>query len=160
MTGAGPIIEPMPTLDPAVEAAPLPDRVRAFLDQPLFLTLTTVDPDGTPWNAVVWYGLEPDGRIIVNSADGRRWPANLRREARVALSVIDPADGYRWIWLSGVVERIDDEQAIAQADIAGLARRYHADDPETAERLIQDRFRRQHRVSFRIRATAVHDHLE
>lgn len=150
----------MPTLDPAAETASLPDHVRAFLDRPLFLTLATVDPDGRPWNAVVWFHLESDGRIMVNSADGRRWPANLRREARVALSLIDPADGYRWIWMSGVVERIDDEQAVAQADIAALARRYHADDPATAERLIEDRFRKQHRVSFRIRATAVHDHLE
>jgi len=149
----------MPILDPAVEAAPLPARVRSFLDRPLFLTLATVDPDGAPWNAVVWYRLEADGRIMVNSAEGRRWPADLHREARVALSVIDPDDGYRWVWMSGVVDQIDDEQAVAQADIAALARTYHADDPETAERLIEDHFRRQRRVSFRIRATAVHDHL-
>jgi PPOX class probable F420-dependent enzyme len=95
--------------------------VRAFLDGRLFMTLATVDPDGTPRAAVVWYRLEPDGRIMVNSADGRRWPANLRHDGRVALSVIDPGDGYRWVGMSGVVERVDDEQAIAQADIAALA---------------------------------------
>jgi len=149
----------MPTSDPATTGTRLPDQVRAFLDRPLFMTLATVDPDGTPRVAVVWYRLEPDGRIMVNSADGRRWPANLRREPRVAISVLDPADGYRWIGLSGMVERIDDDQAIAQADIAGLARTYKADDPEAAERLIGGRFQKQHRVSFRIRTTAVHDHL-
>ncbi len=52
-----------------------------------------------------------------------------------------------------------DEQAIAQADIAGMARRYHADDPAAADRVIAQ-FRTQHRVTFRIDAVAVHDHLE
>ena len=41
-----------------------------------------------------------------------------------------------------------------------MARRYHADDPDKAERLIRDRFQRQERVSFRFRPDAVHDHLE
>ena len=52
------------------------------------------------------------------------------------------------------------DQATAQADIAAMARRYHADEPDEAERLIHDRFERQERISFRIHAAAVHDHLE
>ena len=39
------------------------------------------------------------------------------------------------------------DQSTAQADIAEMARRYHADDPDEAERLIRDRFQRQQRVS-------------
>ena len=53
-----------------------------------------------------------------------------------------------------------DEQAIAQADIAGMARRYHADDPAEAERRDRDRFRTQHRVTFRVAVDAIHDHIE
>jgi hypothetical protein len=41
-----------------------------------------------------------------------------------------------------------------------MARSYHADDPDKAERLISTRFEHQHRVSFRIRVTGIHDHLE
>ena len=41
-----------------------------------------------------------------------------------------------------------------------MARRYHADEPDEAERLIRDRFERQERISFRVHAVAVHDHLE
>jgi hypothetical protein len=41
-----------------------------------------------------------------------------------------------------------------------MARRYHADDPAEAERLIADRFERQERISFRVRIDAVHDHLD
>jgi PPOX class probable F420-dependent enzyme len=138
----------------------LGDRIREFLAAPgRFVTLATIDPDGAPRQAVVWYRLDADGRITVNSADGRRWPANLRRDPRCSLTVPDGTDGYAFVALVGhVVETIDD-QAVAQADIAAFARRYHADDPALAERVIA-RFRTQHRVSFRIEITAAHDHLE
>lgn len=141
-------------------ASPLPDRLRAFLAAPgRFATLATLDPDGAPRQAVIWYGLGHDDRITVNSADGRRWPANLRRDPRCSLLVPDGADGYVFVGLvARVVETIDD-QATAQEDIAGFARRYHAGDPARAERLIA-RFRAQRRVSFRIEILAAHDHLE
>lgn len=142
------------------DPAPLPDDVRAFLATPgRFATLATLDPDGAPRQAVVWYRLDPDGRVVVNSADGRRWPANLRRDQRCSVVVADPADGYSFVALSGRVDEIIDEQALAQADIAGMARRYHADDPAEADGVIA-RFRTQHRVTFRIAVLAVHDHLE
>ncbi len=48
---------------------------------------------------------------------------------------------------------------MAQADIADLARTYHADDPALAERLV-GRFRTQRRVSFRVEILGVHDHLD
>jgi len=142
------------------DAAALDSRVRAFLAAPgRFATLATIDPDGAPRQAVVWYRLDPDGRITVNSADGRRWPANLRRDPRCSLAVPDGADGYAFVALTGrVIETIDDQE-VAQADIAALARHYHADDLTKAERLIT-RFRTQHRVSFRVEIVAVHDHLE
>ncbi|MDH5244398.1 MAG: pyridoxamine 5'-phosphate oxidase family protein, partial [Chloroflexota bacterium] len=96
---------------------------------------------------------------VINSALGRRWPTNLLRDPRVALSILDRDDGYRWIGLSGRVTVVDD-QPTAQADIAAMARRYHADEPGEAERLIRDQFERQRRISFRIRVHAVHDHLD
>ena len=87
----------------------------------------------------------------MNSADGRRWPANLRRDPRADLTV---ADGYRYVQLRGRVSVIDD-QAVAQADIAEMARRYHADEPAEAEALIRDRFTKQRRVSFRLRPSRI-----
>ena len=57
--------------------------IRAFLERPRFATLSTVNADGAPFSAVVWYALEGD-RILFNSSNGRRWPANLRRDPRIA----------------------------------------------------------------------------
>ena len=85
--------------------------------------------------------------------------ASSNRSSAPALTVNDGEDGYRWVGLTGTV-RVTTDQSTAQADIAEMARRYHADDPDKAERLIRDRFERQQRVSFRFRPTAVHDELE
>lgn len=137
---------------------PLPDHVRAFLDDLRFATIATVDADGAPHQAVVWYTVEGD-RIVLNSAVGRRWPSDLVRDPRLSFSVIDAADGYRWVGLSGTVETQTDRET-SQADIAAMARRYHADEPAEAERLISRQFERQDRISFRFRAAAIHDHLD
>jgi PPOX class probable F420-dependent enzyme len=143
----------------AMNPSILADRIRDFLAAPgRFATLATLDPDGAPRQAVVWYRLDPDGRITVNSRDGRRWPANLRRDPRCSLTVPDGADGYAFVALVGRVAETIDDQAVAQADIAAFARRYHADDPAQAEAVIAG-FRTQQRVTFRIEVVAVHDHL-
>src|SRR6266536_2415409 len=52
----------------------LAPRFRTFLEQRLFAALATIDPDGAPRQAVIWYRLEDDGRILINSRIGRRWP--------------------------------------------------------------------------------------
>jgi PPOX class probable F420-dependent enzyme len=134
----------------------IPESVRTFLDTTRFATITTLDPDGTPRHAVIWYTIEGD-EVVINSALGRRWPTNLLRDPRIAFSVVDAADGYRWVGLHGTVTPVHD-QATAQADIAGMARRYHAHEPEEAERIVRERFERQDRVSFRVRATSITDH--
>jgi PPOX class probable F420-dependent enzyme len=136
----------------------LPDEIRSFLDAPRFATIATTDPDGAPRQAVVWYTLEGD-EIVLNSAVGRRWPSNLLRDPRLAFSVVDEADGYRWVGITGLVSIVED-QPTAQADIAGMARRYHADDPAKAERLIHRQFERQARISFRLRAIGIVNHRD
>jgi PPOX class probable F420-dependent enzyme len=144
--------------DHATDPPPLSAELRTFLSQPHFATIATLDPDGTPRQAVIWYTLDGD-ELVINSARGRRWPANLLRDPRISMSVTDHRDGYRWIGLTGAV-RVVDDQPTAQSDIAAMARRYHADDPGEAERLIHDRFERQERISFRLPIGRVHQHLD
>ena len=132
----------------------LPDHVRAFLEVPRFATIATTDDDGAPRQAVIWFLLDGD-TIVINSLDGRRWPANLRRDHRIAIAVTDATD-QSWVGLTGTVEVVDD-QAQAQADIAAMARRY--EEPAEAEAVIASRFSKQRRVSFRVTVSAIHDHL-
>jgi PPOX class probable F420-dependent enzyme len=135
----------------------LSERIRAFLAATRFATIGTVDPDGGPRQAVVWYRLDGD-EIVLNSKVGRRWPSNLVRDQRVSVAVHDQADGYLWVGLSGRVTIVED-QATAQADIAEMARRYHADDPDEVEGLLR-KFEAQQRITFRVRIDAAHDHLD
>ncbi len=66
------------------------DRARTFLArQGLYATIATIDADGAPRQAVVWYRLETTGSIL-NSKVGRRWPTNLLRDPRIAVAVNDP----------------------------------------------------------------------
>ncbi|MEA2609250.1 MAG: hypothetical protein QOJ75_1493 [Chloroflexota bacterium] len=136
----------------------LPASIRDFLAATRFATIATIDPDGSPRQAVLWYRLD-GAEIVINSRVGRRWPSNLLRDPRISFSVVDAVDGYRWIGITGTVRAITD-QSTAQADIAEMARRYHADEPDEAERMIRDEFERQERISFRVTPITVHDHQE
>ena len=135
----------------------LPTHVREFIAAPHFGSVATVDADGSPRQAIIWYLLDGD-ELVVNSRVGRRWPTNLLRDPRVYVAVFDEDDPLRWVGLLGTAEPVE-EQPLAQADIATMARRYHHDDPATAERKIRD-FVQQQRISFRIRVRAVHQHLD
>jgi PPOX class probable F420-dependent enzyme len=140
---------------PTAESVALTDRVRAFLEEPHFASLATLGESGAPNQAVIWYRLEPDGRVLVNSREGRRWPANLRREPRANLAVFWGKDPNRWVGLTCLVDEVDDDIDRARDDIVALAHRY---DEWSASG--EASFRSQQRVSFRLRIVRFHDHLE
>lgn len=136
-------------------AAELSERVRAFLARPLYPSLATAGPDGEPHQAVIWYRLEDDGRILVNSRAGRRWPNELIADRRGSLAVTDLEDPFTWVGLQVVVDEVVDDIETARDDIVALAVRYG----EATEGSVA-RFRSQQRISFYLRITKVHDHLE
>jgi PPOX class probable F420-dependent enzyme len=142
---------------PDSPAATLAPAVLAFLREPYFASIATVDPDGAPRQAVAWYDLQPDGRILLNSRTPRRWCSNLIERPTVAIAVIDGADGYRWIGLTGVVDEVVEDVERARDDIVALAHRYHPEGPSPASIAA---FRSQPRVTFLVRVTGVHTHLE
>ena len=123
-----------------------------------YATIATIDADGMARQAVVWYRMDGD-TMVINSLVGQRWPTNLLRDPRISIAVIDSLDGERWVGIIGTVEAVTD-QPTAQADIAAMARHYHADEHGTADRLIAERFTQQQRISFRVHATSAHDHLD
>src|SRR5204863_1199344 len=62
-----------PAQTPTLSSPALTDRVRAFLRQPLFASIATTDATGAARQAVIWYRLEDDDRILVNSRVSRFW---------------------------------------------------------------------------------------
>ena len=127
--------------------------VRRFLTAPVrFAAIATSGADGTPHQAVVWYALDDEG-ILVNSLVGRRWPADLQRDPRIALTVLDldlEAELYVTVQAEAMVAATGDR---AVRDIQDLAHRYGS-DPRSFEGL--------ERISFRLvpRSVTVHGDLD
>ena len=141
----------MDSPDPVV----LSERVREFLARPLYPSLATSGADGEPHQAVIWFRLEDDGRIMVNSRAGRRWPNELLAWRRASLAFTDLEDPFKWVGVQAVVDEVVDDVEQARDDIVALAVRYDEADEES-----EARFRSQPRISFYFRITNVHDHLE
>lgn len=130
----------------------LDPRAREFLAVPgRYATLATILPDGSPLQAVVWYALEDDDTLLLNSLDGRQWPINLLRDPRASLTV---EDGYDYVSIRGTAEHLYGGEA-ASRDIARLAHRYATG--EDLERRLAG-FRGQRRISFRLMPSSVTIH--
>lgn len=90
-------------------AIALPDDVRALLEAPNYVHLSTLRADGSPRNWVVWAGLEGD-HILVCTGDSTWKARDMSRDRRVGISVADLANPYRMAAVQGrVVEVRSDE---------------------------------------------------
>src|SRR6516225_1848409 len=102
--------------------ARIPDNYLDLLNQKkAFANLATMMADGSPQVTPVWFDFS-DGKIRVNSAKGRVKDKNMKREARVALAISDPANPYRHIQLRGRVVDITEDGASEHLD--KLAKKY------------------------------------
>jgi Pyridoxamine 5'-phosphate oxidase len=131
-----------------------PAHVREFLERPLYAVISTVGAGRAPHQAVIWYRLEPDGRVLVNSRMPRRWPEELGRERQTSLAFVDLEDPLRWVGMQCVVEAVIDDVEQARDDIVALSVRYGEEDEESTAA-----FRSQQRISFLLRPIAIADHL-
>jgi PPOX class probable F420-dependent enzyme len=90
----------------------LPASHADLLERPLFAHLATVAPDGSPNTSVMWF--EWDGEVLrFTHTSTRQKFKNLQNEPRVAISIHDPENPYRYIEVRGAVEQTvpDDEVA-------------------------------------------------
>ncbi len=106
--------------------AELNEDVQKALEGKQFWSLATVNPDGTPQSTVIWVQ-QKDGKILVNTALGRKKPRNLEQNPNVALSWFDPENPYSTISIQGrVAESYTGDQA--EADIDSAAKKYIGQD--------------------------------
>ena len=102
--------------------AEIPPHVREALEARTFWQFVTINADGSPTATPVWAGVDGD-HVLVNTAIGRRKERNVRREPRVVLATVDPANPYAWIEIRGrVVEAV--EGPAADASIDGFSQKY------------------------------------
>ncbi|UZJ30069.1 PPOX class F420-dependent oxidoreductase [Streptomyces endophytica] len=70
--------------------ATLSDDLKMLLDTPVFVTVATIQPDGSPQVSPVWVKRDGDD-LLISTTVGRRKEANLRRDPRVSV-VLQPFD--------------------------------------------------------------------
>jgi PPOX class probable F420-dependent enzyme len=96
-------------------------RVAELLEGRNFGQVATTREDGSPHVTPVW--VDHDGEhIVLNTAEGRDWPANARRSGKVALNVLNLENPYEYVYVQGTVaEEMTDG---ADEHIDKLAKKY------------------------------------
>jgi PPOX class probable F420-dependent enzyme len=106
-------------------ASTIPDKYLDLFQKKAFANLATLMPDGSPQVTPVW--IDFDGtHVLVNSARGRQKDKNMQRNSRVALSILDPDNPYRYLEIRGTVEAITEDGADAHID--KMAKKYMGKD--------------------------------
>jgi len=101
-----------------VEDRLMSNDVRAFLEQPRFAVMATINKSGRPQLTVMWYALADDDEnvVLLNATRGLLKERNLRRDPRMSLCV---EDGQRYVTLDGHAELVED-RALQEREVNDL----------------------------------------
>jgi PPOX class probable F420-dependent enzyme len=101
--------------------APVPPEVDEFLRRPNPAVVATLRPDGAPHTVPTWYDWDGE-RVLLNMDESRLRLRFIRRDPRIALTVLGDDSWYGHVSLLGRVVELRDDDGLA--DIDRLARRY------------------------------------
>lgn len=117
----------------------IPESYHDLFEKETFAHVTTLNEDGGPHTTPVWIDYDADAdRLLVNTERHRRKARNVENDPRVAVSMTDPENPYRFLSVTGEVEAVTTEGAREHID--ALARRYMGEDeypqPIESERIV------------------------
>jgi PPOX class probable F420-dependent enzyme len=109
-----------------------------LLERPVFAHLGTVRDDGSPLVNPMWFLWDPERGVIKLTHTTRRNNYRyVKRDPRVALSIADPDNQYRYLQVRGNVEQIEEDDGGRFYQV--LSRRYRgeeSDDPSRDHRVV------------------------
>ena len=92
----------------------VPADMADLLDSTALAHVATIGPEGEPQSTPVWF--DWDGRYLRFSQTAQRQKVrNLRRDPRIAVSIVDPANPYRYVEVRGIA-RIEPDPDLAFVD--------------------------------------------
>ncbi len=103
----------------------IPESYLDLFSKRAFGNLATLMSDGRPQVTPVWCDREGN-YVLVNTARGRQKDRNVRRDPRVAISIVDPENPYRYLEIRGRVVEITEQGADEHID--RLAKKYLGQD--------------------------------
>src|SRR5215470_20308243 len=107
-------------------------ELREFLAKSQTIIITSINADGTPHPMPMWYGVEPDGCIVMTTFTKSQKILNLGRDPRVTLLVEDGTvyAELRGAVLYGVAELVRDTEQVVE--ILARVSTKSLDDPDDA----------------------------
>ena len=103
----------------------IPESHADLLDQTALAHVATIGPDGEPQNNPVWFGWDGE-HVLFSQTKTRQKYRNVQDEPRVALSIVDVNNPYRYLEIRGKVERIEPDPD--NAFINSMAKKYMGED--------------------------------
>lgn len=86
----------------------IPTSHRDLLDQKGIAHVASLGPQGEPQSHPVWYDFH-DGRLVVSTTTDRQKYRNVARDPRVAVTITDPDNPYRYLEIRGRVTELEDD---------------------------------------------------
>jgi len=87
------------------------DPVRELIAGRNFCHVATRNEDGSIHSTLVWVDVDGD-HVVLNSAQGRRWPENLKRDGRVWLLIANAENQYEYVRIDATLEEATEEGAL------------------------------------------------
>jgi PPOX class probable F420-dependent enzyme len=100
-----------PTFSPAVAE---------FLQRPLGSQLVTLNPNGSPQVTIMWFKYENGALLFTTTIDRIKF-RNQQKNSRAAIAIMDPANMYKWVIVSGKLSVDNRDPAVFYR---GLAEHY------------------------------------
>ncbi|MEV0442994.1 PPOX class F420-dependent oxidoreductase [Streptomyces spectabilis] len=105
-------------------SAALSEDLKSLLDTPVFVTVATIQPDGSPQLSPVWVTRDGDD-VLISTTVGRQKEKNLRRDPRVTV-LFQPFDApYTYAEIRGTAQLTTEG---GQELIDELSRKYTGKD--------------------------------
>jgi PPOX class probable F420-dependent enzyme len=76
-----------------------------------FCHVATLNEDCSGHSALVWADLDDD-KVILNSAQGRKWPENVKRDGRATLLIANAENPYEYVRIEGRLDEATEEGAV------------------------------------------------
>jgi PPOX class probable F420-dependent enzyme len=90
------------------ENGAIPEDYADLLETTALAHVATIGPKGEPQNNPVWFDWD-GSHLKFSQTTTRQKYRNLRRDERVALSIVDPENPYRYLEVRGTAVRVEED---------------------------------------------------
>jgi PPOX class probable F420-dependent enzyme len=114
-------------------------EIRAFLEQGRSLQLATLDGDGAPHLVTMWYGIDAQGRIVLETYEKSQKMLNVRRDPRIAL-LVEAGTEYaelRGVSIQARAEIVEEKPAVREILRLVMLRNHPGIPPDALERGVE-----------------------